>query len=99
MNETSLDEYRAAVEAQAQELLDVVQAVASGDLDIEVPIPPEGEGVEILTALATGVGRMVADLKATMAEQEQVRADVERGRLQLAAAPARGDGNLYERIR
>ncbi|MFN2240675.1 MAG: GAF domain-containing protein [Anaerolineae bacterium] len=86
MNETSLDEYRAAVEAQAQELLDVVQAVASGDLDIEVPIPPEGEGVEILTALATGVGRMVADLKATMAEQEQVRADVERGRLQLAAA-------------
>jgi GAF domain-containing protein len=85
MNRTSLEEYRKAVEAQARDLLDVVQAVALGDLDVEVPIPSEGEGIEILAELAVGVDKMVDDLRKKMAEQERARAEVERGRLQLAA--------------
>ena len=85
MNKTSLEEYRKAVEAQAHDLLSVVQAVASGDLNVEVPIPSEEGGIEVLTELAAGVDRMVGDLRATMAEQERAHAEVERGRLQLAA--------------
>jgi HAMP domain-containing protein len=85
MNETSLEEYRKIVEAQAQDLLSVVQSVASGDLNVEVPIPSEEEGIEVLTELAAGVDRMVEDLRAMMAEQERARAEVESSRLQLAA--------------
>ena len=85
MNETSLEEYRRVVEAQASDLLRVVQTVASGDLSVEVPIPSEDEGVQVLTELAAGVDRMVDELRSTMADQERARAEVERGRLQLAA--------------
>ncbi len=84
MNET-LHEYKDAVEAQANDLLRVVSSVASGDLNVEVPIPTEGEGIQVLTELASGVGSMVGKLRAMMAEEERARAEVERGRLQLAA--------------
>jgi GAF domain-containing protein len=84
MNET-LQEYRSAVEAQANDLLSVVRSVASGDLHVEVPVPPAGEGIQVLTELASSIDSMVDELRAMMAEQEQARAEVERGRLQLAA--------------
>ena len=84
MNET-LHEYKDAVEAQANDLLRVVSSVASGDLNVEVPIPTEGEGIRVLTELASGVDIMVGKLRAMMAEEERARAEVERGRLQLAA--------------
>ena len=83
MNET-LEEYKSAVEVQANELLSVVRSVASGDLNVEVSIPSE-EGIEVLTELAAGIESMVDELRAMMSEQERARAEVERGRLQLAA--------------
>ena len=86
MDERSLEEYKTAVETQARDLLGIVQAVASGDLNVQVPVPPDGEGIEVLTELAAGVDRMVADLRTIMAEQERSRVEVEKGRLQLAAA-------------
>ena len=86
MNDTSLEKYKRAVEAQSQALLAVVNAVASGDLDVEVPIPPEGAGIDVLTELATGMERMVADLREMVAEQERAHAELERDRLQLEAA-------------
>ena len=85
MNETSLEEYRKVVESQANDLLGVVRSVASGDLHVEVPIPSEEEGIGVLTELAVGVDSMVDELRAMMSEQERARAEVERGRLQLAA--------------
>ena len=63
MNKTALEEYKQAVEAQAQELLDVVQLLARGDLGVQVPVPPTGEGVEILAELAAGLEMMVGDLR------------------------------------
>ncbi len=86
MNDTSLEEYKRAVEAQTQALLEVVRAVAAGDLDVEVPIPPADAGIDVLTQLGTSLDKMVSDLRAMMAEQEQARAEAERGWLELAAA-------------
>lgn len=85
MSKMSLEDYRGTVEAQARDLLRVIQAVALGDLNVEVPVPSEEDSIEVLSELAAGVHRMVDDLRARIAEQEQARAEVERGRLQLAA--------------
>ena len=86
MNETALEQYRQAVDAQARALLDVVHAVALGTLDIQVPVPPEGEGVEALTELAVGLRTMLEDLQATTAERERVRAELEKSHQQLQVA-------------
>ncbi|MBN1179057.1 MAG: GAF domain-containing protein [Anaerolineae bacterium] len=73
----------AYIEEQGQALLDVVQSVALGNLDVEVDIP---EGVEILSELAVGIEMMIDDLSATMASQQQAQREVERRALQLATA-------------
>jgi GAF domain-containing protein len=71
------------VEAQSQALLDVVQSVALGELDVEVNVP---EGVEVLSELAVGMEMMLDDLRDIMAEQERARAEIEAGRQQLEVA-------------
>jgi len=71
------------VEAQSQALLEIVQAVALGDLDVEVEVP---EGVGVLSDLAIGLEMMIDDLRAMMADQEQARAEIERSRQELEVA-------------
>jgi GAF domain-containing protein len=86
MNETALEQYKQAVDAQARALLDVVHSVALGALDVQVPVPPEGEGIEVLTELAVGLRTMIEDLQAMTAEHERGRAELEKSRQQLQAA-------------
>lgn len=86
MNETALEQIKRKVEAQARALQAVVESVARGDFDVEVPVPPEGEGIEALAELASELEMMVDSLQALAAEQEQARADVERGQRQLQLA-------------
>ncbi len=63
------------IEAQSRALLDVVQSVALGDMDVEVPIP---EGIEVLSELAVGVEMMIGDLRQMLAEQENARQIIEK---------------------
>lgn len=74
MSELSFAEYRQAVERQSQALLDVIQSVALGDLDVQVDVP---EGIEALSELAVGVEMMVDDFREILIEQERARADME----------------------
>ncbi len=83
MRETTLEEYKQLVEKQGQALLDVVQSVALGDLDIEVQVP---EGVEILADLAIGLEMMIDDIREMLIEQQRARAEVEEARRQLEVA-------------
>lgn len=83
MNRTALEVYEQAVEAQARELLDIVQAVALGDLNVHFPVLPEGERIEVLAELAVGLELMVDGLRAMAAEQERTRTEIEAGRQQL----------------
>ena len=71
------------VEAQSRALLDVVQSVALGDLDVEVDIP---EGVEVLSELAVGLDMMLDDLRETTAEQQRAHRELEDSRRQLEQA-------------
>jgi PAS domain S-box-containing protein len=79
----TLEEYRELVEQQSRALLDVVQSVALGDLEVSVDVP---EGVEVLSELAVGIEIMIDDLRAMLAEQERTRAEIEAGRQQLEVA-------------
>ncbi|MEJ2556664.1 MAG: GAF domain-containing protein [Anaerolineae bacterium] len=83
MRETTLEEYKQLVEKQGQTLLDVVQSVALGDLDIEVQVP---EGVEILADLAIGLEMMIDDIREMLVEQQRARAEVEESRRRLEVA-------------
>lgn len=83
MQETTLEEFKQLVEDQTQTLLDVIQSVALGDLDVKVKVP---EGVEVLSDLAIGLGIMVDDIREMMAEHERARMEVEEARRQLVAA-------------
>ena len=74
MRETALEEYKQLVEEQGQALLDVVQSVALGDLDVEVEVP---EGVEVLSDLAIGLEMMIDDIREMLAELEEARAESE----------------------
>jgi GAF domain-containing protein len=58
------------IEAQSRALLEVVQSVALGNMDVEVAIP---EGVEVLSELAVGIEMMIGDLRQMLAEQENAR--------------------------
>ncbi|MGD9145222.1 MAG: GAF domain-containing protein [Anaerolineae bacterium] len=83
MDRTALEEYERSVEAQARELLAIVQAVAQGDLDVEFPALPEGERIEALAELADSLETMVDGLREMVAEQERTRTEVETGRQEL----------------
>ena len=83
-----LEEYRRLVEEQGQTLLDVVQSVALGDLDVTIEIP---EGVEVLSDLAIGLEMMVDDIRTLIADVER------RGRdLQTAAEVSRVASSILD---
>ncbi len=68
MSETSLEEYKRLLEKQGRALVQVIQSVALGDLDVEVEIP---EGIQMLSELAAGLEMMIDRLRKEKAEQER----------------------------
>lgn len=70
MVENSFEEYKQLVQEQALSLLDVIQSVAQGDLDVKAEAL---EGIPVLSELALGIDAMVGSLRETLAEQERVR--------------------------
>ncbi|MBU0702955.1 MAG: GAF domain-containing protein [Chloroflexi bacterium] len=74
MGENSFEEYKQLAQEQARSLLDVVQSVAQGDLDVKVEAP---EGIPVLSELALGIGAMVDSLREMLAEHERVRTEFE----------------------
>lgn len=83
MSEIVAEDYQKQLEEQVRALLDVIQSVALGDLDVTVEVP---EGIEAISELAIGVEMMVDDLREMMIEQERARAEIEAGRQQLESA-------------
>ncbi len=81
----TLEAYQQLVEKQIRALLDVVQSVALGDLNVEVEIP---EGIEVISELAVGIEMMVDDLREMWEEQRRARAELERTQRRLEAALA-----------
>jgi len=90
MEETTFKAYRRQVETQGKALLDVIQSVALGDLDVKIEVP---EGVEVLSDLAVGVGIMVDDLREMLAERVQLQLVEQQSRalLDIVQSIALGD--------
>lgn len=80
---TQADADRESIRQQSAALLDVIQSVALGDMDVKVQIP-EGEG--ILVDLAIGIQMMVDDIREMLAEQERAKQEAERARQELIVA-------------
>lgn len=70
MAEMTLQAYQQLVETQGRELLNVIQSVAMGDLDVEVEVP---EGIDVFSDLAVGIQMMIDDLRAMMRDENQAR--------------------------
>ena len=83
MVKTTLEEYEQLVKEQGLALLDIIQSVALGDLDVKIEVP---EGIEVLSDLALGIEIMIDDIREMLAEQEQAKAEVEQARQQLEVA-------------
>lgn len=70
MSENSFEQYKHLVQEQARSLLDVVQSVARGDLDVKVEAL---EGIPSLSELALGISAMLDGLRETLVEQERAQ--------------------------
>lgn len=88
MSEQRFEEYREAVETQIHAFLEVVRSVAQGGVDAVVPIPPAGEGMQILIELAHGLQAIVDELRMTVAEQQRTRDEMETAQRQAEEALA-----------
>jgi len=86
MSEKRLDEYGQAVETHLRAFLQVIHAVADGDLGVEVPVPHESEGIETLVELAHGLQAVVDALRLLTEEQERIRAEAEKAQHQAEEA-------------
>jgi len=86
MSENRFEEYRRAVQTHVKAFLEVIRAAAQGDLGLEVPIPPEGEGLEILVELAHGIQTVVDELRLATGEKQRSRAEVEKAQRQAEQA-------------
>ena len=69
MEENALEQYELMVKEQGLALLDVIQSVTRGDLDVEIEVP---EGIEVFSDLAVALSKMVEGIRATLAEPAQL---------------------------
>ncbi len=83
MTQTTIEEFKQLVEQQGRALMDVMQSVALGNLDVEIEVP---EGIEMFSDLAIGLGIMVDDIREAMAEQERAGREAEEARQRLTEA-------------
>ncbi|MGC9395568.1 MAG: GAF domain-containing protein [Anaerolineae bacterium] len=96
MAKMTLETYKNLVETQGRALLDVIQSVAMGDLDVEVEVP-QGEdspGIEVLSDLAVGVQMMIDDLRDMMRDETQARLIERQSRALLSVVQSVALGDL-----
>jgi len=96
MAKMTLAAYKKLVETQGRALLDVIQSVAMGNLDVEVEVP-EGEdspGIEVLSDLAVGIQMMIDDLRDMMRSDMQSRLIERQSRALLSVVQSVALGNL-----
>jgi GAF domain-containing protein len=91
MARMTLQAYKKLVETQGRALLNVIQSVALGDLDVEVEVP---EGIEVLSDLAVGVQMMVDDLRDMMRDETQARLIERQSRALLSVVQSVALGDL-----
>jgi GAF domain-containing protein len=91
MAKMTLEAYKKLVETQGRALLNVIQSVAMGDLDVEVEVP---EGVEVLSDLAVGIQMMVDDLRDMMRNETQSRMIERQSRALLSVVQSVALGDL-----
>ena len=91
MAKMTLEAYKKLVETQGRALLNVIQSVAMGDLDVEVEVP---EGIEVLSDLAVGVQMMIDDLRAMMRDETQARLIERQSRALLSVVQSVALGDL-----
>ena len=91
MAKMTLDAYKKLVETQGRALLNVIQSVAMGDLDVEVEVP---EGIEVLSDLAVGVQMMIDDLRDMMRDETQARLIERQSRALLSVVQSVALGDL-----
>ncbi|MBN2389453.1 MAG: HAMP domain-containing protein, partial [Anaerolineae bacterium] len=91
MARMTLAAYKKLVETQGRALLDVIQSVAMGDLDVEVEIPG---GIEVLSDLAVGIQMMIDDLRDMMRSETQSRLIERQSRALLSVVQSVALGNL-----
>ncbi|MEJ5309519.1 MAG: GAF domain-containing protein [Anaerolineae bacterium] len=91
----TFEAYKQLVETQGRALLDVIQSVAMGNLDVEVEIP---EGIDVLSDLAVGIQMMIDDLREMMRSETQSRLIERQSRALLSAVQSIALGDLDVKI-
>ncbi len=91
MAKMTLEAYKQLVEAQGRALLNVIQSVAVGDLDVEVEVP---EGIEVFSDLAVGIQMMIDDLRDMMRDETQARLIERQSRALLSVVQSVALGDL-----
>ena len=96
MAKMTFETYKNLVETQGRALLDVIQSVAMGDLDVEVEVPPgeDSPGIEVLSDLAVGIQMMVDDLRDMVRNETQSRLIERQSRALLSVVQSVALGDL-----
>ncbi|MBN2391629.1 MAG: GAF domain-containing protein [Anaerolineae bacterium] len=95
MAKMTLEAYKKLVETQGRALLNFIQSVAMGDLDVEVEVP---EGIEVLSDLAVGIQMMIDDLRDMMRNETQSRLIERQSRALLSVVQSVALGDLDIKI-
>jgi GAF domain-containing protein/HAMP domain-containing protein len=91
MAKMTLAAYKQSVETQGRALLDIIQSVAMGNLDVEVEVP---EGIDVLSDLAVGIQIMIDDLREMMRSETQSRLIERQSRALLSVVQSVALGDL-----
>lgn len=91
MAKITLAAYKQLVETQGRALLNVIQSVAMGNLDVEVEVP---EGIDVLADLAVGIQMMIDDLRDMMRSETHSRLIERQSRALLSVVQSVALGNL-----
>jgi len=83
MSGMTFEKYKKLVQEQGEALLEAVQSVVAKDLDVKVEV---SEGIQVLSDLAVGIGKMLGDFREMMVEREGVLAAAQSQACQLQAA-------------
>lgn len=96
MAKMTLAAYKQLVETQGRALLNVIQSVAMGDLDVEVEIlqGEDSPGIDVLSDLAVGIQMMIDDLQDMMHSETQSRLIEQQSRALLSVVQSVALGNL-----
>ena len=100
MAKMTLEAYRQLVETQGRALLNIIQSVAMGNLDVEVEIPESEDlpGIGVFSDLAVGIQMMIDDLRDMMRNETQSRLIERQSRALLSVVQSVALGDLDVKI-